>query len=805
MKNNLLKKQILVFASIQLVFAIYINAQNSYTDSLLLSISKSKTDSIKIKGYEELAEYFKTIKPDSALYYHEKALKLATKSNSFKKQQNQTAILMNMANLYAYSFSDFKNSTLYSSKARKIYEKYIDNRDTLIYNWAMNGIADLYNLDASVMFFQGKYSDAVVLFKKSVEIYQSIHDEESAILGIGNLGVVYTNIGDYVRAVENIRIILKFNEKNNNKQGMAKNYNNLAIVYVKQKSFELAKKYYEKAIKIAKEINYKEGLSRYYANIGMLNYDLGFLSTTEKGRDSLFAISEKYINDAQVLYNELNFVEGIADCYNNLSLIQTARKNYTKALEFLEKSLEIQKKINNLDGEATAYNNLAENMIFQGKYSQAIDYALKAYNYSIESGSLSVRASSCKKLADGYAGMGRHFEAVKYLNELVELKDSLFDQEKTNAIANMEARYDVEKKQEEIEKQQLVIAKKDAEMKQQDEENARQKLQRNMFIGAFLFMILLAFFIYRNFRQKKKANIILFNQKQQIEIQNTKLQQANEEITAQRDEIDEQRAILSEQKKEITDSINYAKRIQQAVLPSGESASSILGEHFIFFKPRDIVSGDFYWAARIKNLLVVCVADCTGHGVPGGFMSMLGVSFLNEIVRKKEVIISGEVLDQLRNSVIDALQQEATRDHDFGSVKDGMDICLCVIDTATQKVQFSGANNPLYIVDCRGNVNEIQPDKQPVAMYDCMNPFTSNEIFLNAGDCIYLTSDGFSDQFGGPTQNGKKFKTKKLKELLAVIASKPMSEQLEELDKAFIEWKGMHEQTDDITILGIRF
>jgi len=361
---------------------------------------------------------------------------------------------------------------------------------------------------------------------------------------------------------------------------------------------------------------------------------------------------------------------------------------------------------------------------------------------------------------------------------------------------------------------------------------------KTIVISGFILVIVLTLLVIRGYNQKRKANVLLEKQKREIEAQrdeiskrNEEIMQQKEEITAQRDEIETQRDEITiqrdlvmkqkdhieEQKKEITDSITYAKRIQNAVLPTGEYANNILGEHFILFKPKDIVSGDFYWATEINDWLIFTVADCTGHGVPGAFMSMLGVSFLNEIVRKKEVTKASEILDHLRDSIIEALQQKGQS----GEQKDGMDITLCVLDKKTKKLQFSGANNPLFIITGKDlsrfekegfSVSEpaengvyaveVKPDKQPVAIHIDMKPFTNHDIQLEKGECLYLLSDGYEDQFGGP--NNKKFKIKNLRELFLKISELPMSEQKDILDETFETWRGENEQVDDVTVMGMR-
>lgn len=287
-----------------------------------------------------------------------------------------------------------------------------------------------------------------------------------------------------------------------------------------------------------------------------------------------------------------------------------------------------------------------------------------------------------------------------------------------------------------------------------------------------------------------------------LELEKIRLEQIvkerTEEVVKQKEEIEQQRDEIADKNRSITDSIEYASRIQTAVLPSDEFANEILPEHFILFRPRDIVSGDFYWMTKKDNLLVVIAADCTGHGVPGAFMSMLGVSFLNEIVNRHDVSSAGAILTQLRADVKKTLGQEGKE----GEAKDGMDIALCIVDLGKMKMQYAGAYNPLYLY--RNNeLVEVKADRMPIGIYiKEKESFTNNELDLQKGDVFYIFSDGYQDQFGG--EDGSKFKTKNFKQLLLEIHQKPMAEQREILDKRIDEWRGSWEQVDDIIILGVR-
>lgn len=299
------------------------------------------------------------------------------------------------------------------------------------------------------------------------------------------------------------------------------------------------------------------------------------------------------------------------------------------------------------------------------------------------------------------------------------------------------------------------------------------------------------------------------DQKEEIEAQ-------RDEIEAQRDQLEIQRDLVIAQKQEITDSINYAQRIQAAVLPHREHMDEALPDYFVLFRPRDIVSGDFFWIKEMGRFLMVVAADCTGHGVPGGFMSMLGISLLNEQVSRGRLDKPGEILDRLRIKVKRTLDQKG-EPHEQ---KDGMDMAMALIDRERMVLQFAGAYNPLYLVrdkkkpgltelsKYRGLENqhyrltEIKGDRQPISIHEVETPFQTTELLLSNGDTIYLFSDGYVDQVGGPKR--KKFLSGNLKKLLLEIQDRSMEEQKLHLEKSLEEWKAGYEQIDDILFMGIR-
>jgi phosphoserine phosphatase RsbU/P len=303
-------------------------------------------------------------------------------------------------------------------------------------------------------------------------------------------------------------------------------------------------------------------------------------------------------------------------------------------------------------------------------------------------------------------------------------------------------------------------------------------------------------FISKPFNQyelliKVRSAINLVSTLKEVQEQKSELERQNHELITQRDQI-------SQQRKDILDDIQYSKRIQSAILPDVEYIAGLFPEHFIVNMPRNIVSGDFYWAGEMPGKKIIAVADCTGHGISGAFMTMAGTTFLNEIIDKNIVQKPNDILDKLRKEVIKLLKQKGVE----GEAADGMDISLVVIDNEYNMLEFAGANNPLYYIK-NDELEIIKGDRMPIGIHlNFNNPFTNHTIDIKKGDIVYLFSDGYADQFGGP--RGKKFRYKQFQELILSIYKKPMADQRSILEKTILDWKGDELQVDDIMILGFR-
>lgn len=318
------------------------------------------------------------------------------------------------------------------------------------------------------------------------------------------------------------------------------------------------------------------------------------------------------------------------------------------------------------------------------------------------------------------------------------------------------------------------------ELEKQQLELHRQKLVKNVSFAAVVVFILLAVLLYNRSRMRKRANELLYKQ--------------NEEISRQKQ-------IIEEKNTDIIDSLTYAKRIQQNILPSEIQLSSLFPESFVLYKPKDIVAGDFYFVGTpksVENKTVVAVGDCTGHGVPGALLSIIGNTFLQMSLSEKEVKSCADALNYLNTGLINVLKNETQ------TIQDGMDIAICSIDSKTLKLEYSGANNPVFIVQ-QGNIVVLEPQKRAIGQSSTSlenSLFVNKHYQLQKGDTVYLLSDGFADQFGG--EKGKKFKSSKLKELILSIQEEKMEKQGQLINQAFENWKGSHEQVDDVCLIGIR-
>lgn len=654
---------------------------------------------------------------------------------------------------------------LLSATLVKAQNELVDSLKRITHRVSNDSAAKLYIKIANI--FTGANADSV---RKYAAIAGKLASENSSSRGdvLIQFGNSYHMENKIDSALNCYNKALRYFEKIGNEKGIGKVYQSFSVVKNSLGDFDGSISDSKKAAAIYKKINWSLGLVLVCNNISASYFKAG-------GYDSAIVYSRLAFSNSKLLNDSLRYYSMMSNYGSRLAgTIKT-----DSAIYYIQKSAPFLERNGMYNLLIPAYGNLAYALDKKGPaWRNATKSALfRSIDYSIRSGATDNLRHVYRDLSLIYIQEQKKDSAHLYVLKTLAIIDSLAQQDGLQIVHDMETKYETEKKELQIRNQTLELTAK--------EEQNRRKTQiiwlvaialiGSGFFGAVAFV---------NYRRTKKANLIIEQQKKQVE-------QKNKEITVQKE-------IVEEKQKEIIDSINYARRIQQAVLTGENVWSKVSPDYFLLFKPKDIVSGDFYWSYNAPgNLAVFALADCTGHGVPGGFMSMLGNSFLNEIVVENNILQADEILNKLRARVIAALGQKGMTDQ-----KDGMDISLCVWNKNDNTLQFAGANNPIWLLR-EGQLTEYKADKMPIGSHlGTLTPFNRTQIDLKKGDTIYMSSDGYADQFGG--EKGKKLKYKTLMELFSRFGNQPMSAQKTELDRVFENWRRGYEQVDDVSIIGIR-
>ncbi|MGC8824436.1 MAG: tetratricopeptide repeat protein [Bacteroidales bacterium] len=607
-----------------------------------------------------------------------------------------------------------------------------------------------------------------------------MNDTRGSAIALNNIGNVYYSWGKFQQAATFYQQALQIFENMGFINGVASAYANLGYTFTKLNDFNTAREYFEKALSERLKLGNKREIANAYLSLANLLSQINSEHNVKTYGDRNWEkIILKFKTPSQILqqykealeYNEkalhisreLGDKRLIASCFNNIGTIYSLAGIADRALEYYEQALQINREINN---QADVVVNLLAIAIiynYKGDYQQAKTYFQESLNLAHRLQKTDLEKDIYYNLSAMYEKMGNCTKALSYFKSYASLKDTLLNKETFRQIAELKTKYETEKKQREIE-----LLNKDKKLKE------NQIRQQRM---AIIFFIVLTLVI-------SALIVLLIRQNEQRKRTNKALAEKNELIT--------------EQKKEITDSIQYASRIQKAVLPPEEVVSSYFSDYFILYRPRDIVSGDFYFVAPHGSHVIVAAADCTGHGVPGAFMSMLGMALLQETIGKTDQLRADVILNELRRLVVHSLHQS----QGAYTTRDGMDMALYILDRQTNQLSFAGANNPLIVVR-NGELIELKADKMPIGVYEKMEqPFTEKTFDIVAGDMLYTYSDGYQDQFGGP--EGKKFMSKRFKDLLQSVANLPCKKQYEKIEQAFLDWKGESPQIDDVLVIGVR-
>ena len=618
---------------------------------------------------------------------------------------------------------------------------------------------------------KGDSKGALENYGRALAISEQIGNDEAVALAYNNIGAIKMRQGNTPECLEYYQKSLAIYERTGNPLGMARGYNNIARIHSDQNDDSLGLVYFQKAIDTAQVYGLTDLLCYAYMNIGTIYHE------QEPGADTAIA----YFNRGLELAEQEGNVPVISHALNHLGAAYHGRGDTVQALAYLKRGLPIWEKLAQPKGLLNCLTSMAKIEFENGQITRALLQAERAYNIALDAGYVHEIARAAEVVYEIASAQGDWEKALAMRNQQILMEDSLDNQEAIRAAAQQHFKTQFERSQ----------AIKDREHEQQmaieQADKARQRLITYFIGGGLLLVVGALVLVFKSLRVTRKQKNIIEGQKEQVEFA---------------------RAELEEKNLSIMDSINYAKRIQTALLPPQKEIDQLLPDSFVFYEPKDVVAGDFYWMAPYASAhdseagVLFAVADCTGHGVPGALVSVVCNNGLNRSVREFGLTEPGKILEKTREIVIAEFEKSEEE------VKDGMDIALCSIQYApdnagTAVIHYAGAHNPLWVIRKGAeDVHQIKASKQPIGKFDDQAGFETHQLELQKGDIIYLFSDGFADQFGG--HKGKKFKTRALRQLLLSVRHLPMAEQNKKLNYAFHAWKDDYEQVDDVCVMGVR-
>jgi len=718
-------------------------------DSLIQLYNSAKNDTVKIRLAIKISKrvrWYENPKDSVDLQYLHEA-HLNSKLSNYPKLK--ITLCKVMAEAYT-RLNDFENAIRYYKEAMSVASS--QNKDDEETATLLLYIAQVYDmqrnheialqtmLQASVLAEKGKNKRLIAsLYNATAAQYFQMGKTENA------MKYFYRSLNSFEALKDTSQIISLLK--------------NMSMAYESMKDFDRTRQLLFNALRISIAYGDSSCLSTIYGSIGAMYQNLQKLD------------SAVYYNSKQLQSFPVDIeIDDKAMAYGNLGVIYKAKKQYALAKEYYEKALNIFISTGSLRLITISYINLGELSILTNDYKKALYYFNEALKQSEGSNELDILSVTHRGKYETFMKLKDYKNAVQEFEQVKIIEDSLKRRQSLTNIMRLENEYEVGKKQKENELLQAQNEVKETLIKVSKENEKKTKIFLYSALFVLVIIIMLAFQLYKGLKENKEKNKI----------------------------ISEQKHLVEEKNKDITDSINYAKKIQEAILPPKELKYKIFENAFVFFKPRDIVSGDFYWFNQKNKKRIIAAVDCTGHGVPGAFMSMIGNTFLTEIIEGKGITEPAEILSELRHLVIKALKQG----DDNTESKDGMDMSLLCFDDEKKTVEYAGANNPMWMIR-NGECTEYKADSRPIGYYRGKGlPFTNHIINYQSGDTFYIFTDGYADQFGG--EKGKKLKYKPFRELLLSIQNEAMLKQEEILNQNFETWRGKLDQIDDVLIIGIR-
>jgi tetratricopeptide (TPR) repeat protein len=629
--------------------------------------------------------YYRAYALDSANYFLDKALQLGTKNNLKAIEAEALAwkgeVQRRLEN---------KDSAITLQRKAQDIAQSIGNKKIEAFSLMAQGEAyrDMFEFDK-----------AFDCYNKCILIAQQINDTYKIIICYNSIGDINRVKGNYVKALEYFNNSMNLAKSTGNKRPLAYSLNSLGDIYSAQKDFDKTLKYYEEAIKIANEIEDKLRVSNIYNSMGLAHQLL-------KHKDMALECFNRSIKIAEEIGNTNN----IAHSYSGIGSLNFDAEKYSEGIEYFSKACAISKETGNAAQLCSDLHDMGQCYFGLKNYPMAKEVAQNSLSIAEKNGLMESVKNASMLLYKINSEQNNPNEALKMLSLYIETKDSLSNEEQVKKFAAVE----YEAKEQGLKAEQEAKEKTyKAERAREEEELKRQKTIRYAFTIGFVLVLALAVVVYRNLRENKKKNAIILEQKKEVE---------------------HAKELVEEKHKEITDSINYAERIQRTFLATEESLNTNLKDYFIYFQPKDVVSGDFYWSYKLANgNFLMATADSTGHGVPGSIMSLLNITSLEKAC--EHYTEPAEILNHTRETIIERLKKDGSAE----GGKDGMDCSLISFNFTNNTITYSTANNPIWVAQENGTkLLELKPDKMPVGKHDKdKEPFTQNTVQLNKGDVVY--------------------------------------------------------------------
>jgi serine phosphatase RsbU (regulator of sigma subunit)/Tfp pilus assembly protein PilF len=623
-------------------------------------------------------------------------------------------------------------------------------------------------------------SQAIFYGLQGLELAKKTEDKYSEIQLLNNLGIAHYGLGVYEKTLEYFLQVLEIEKELDNPQSLSRAMNNVGIIYDEIGRLDKSTYYYEESIKIKKTYNDSLGISNTMSNLGLLFMKRGM---PQKAID--------YFRQCYKIDTQLKNEVGIYNSLHNIGIYHKDYGDKDSAINYIEKALLAVPKGEKHYDKTYIIKSLAESYLKAQNYRNAENYFNKAIQSAKEVEAIEVLKDSYKGLSEIYEHNNQYKKSLSAYKQYKSLNDSIFNQDFNTQVSQLEKNFEIQSKEKEIQ-----LLTNEAEIT--NLQLIRRK-NSNYFLTALgLLLTVVAFISYNRYQLKNKSHKLLQQKNEEINLQKSEIKENRDEIEAQRDSILEQKHALEEASSEIMKSIWYAQHIQSAILPDLNKIKAVFHEFFMLYIPKSIVSGDFYWFTHKKDKIFFALADCTGHGIPGAFMTVMANDLLNSIVIQQNENNCAKIIKSLDEAVLNSLQYKEN------SSSDGLDIALLCFDTKKQQLTFSGASMDILVYQ-RNEWKNYKGERFSIGGFTEPEQKQPKNITIDLKEDtqVYMYSDGYVDQFGG--NEDKKFMKKRLRSLLDEIKILPLSQQKTKLEKAISDWKGNQEQTDDISFAGIRF